>query len=109
MEMAYQTSKLQKLCEDHKYAIRHLGPANATKLRNRLDDIEAADSVIHLIAGNPHPLKRERKGQLSISLAGGMRLIIKPNHNAGPEIDDGSVDWAAVTSVTVCFIGDYHD
>ena len=73
MDMAFQTSKLQKLCEDHKYAIRHLGSANATKLRNRLDDITAADNVINLIAGNPHPLKRERKGQLSISLAGGVR------------------------------------
>lgn len=109
MEMAYQTSKLQKLCEDHKYAIRHLGPANATKLRNRLDDIEAADNVINLIAGKPHPLNRERKGQLSISLAGGMRLIIKPNHDAVPSKSDGSVDWVAVTSVTVCHIGDYHD
>lgn len=109
MEIAFQTSKLQKQCEDEKHAIRRLGPTNAAKLRNRLDDIEAAKNVIDLITGNPHPLKGERKGQLSISLAGGMRLIIKPNHDAIPRIADGSVDWLAVTSVTVCFIGDYHD
>ena len=82
MEMAFQTSTLRKQCEDEKHAIRRLGPTNAAKLRNRLDDIEAADNVINLIAGKPHHLHRERKGQLSISLAGGMRLIIKPNHNA---------------------------
>ena len=109
MEITFQTSKLQKLCEDHKHAVRNLGPNNATKLRNRLADIEAAENVTNLIAGKPHPLQRERKGQLSISLAGGTRLIIKPNHDTISKKSDGSVDWVAVTSVTVCYIGDYHD
>lgn len=109
MEITFQTSKLQKLCEDQKYAVRNLGPNNAAKLRNRLADIEAAENVTNLVAGKPHPLKRERKGQLSISLAGGTRLIIKPNHDAIPRKSDGSVDWVAVTSVAVCYIGDYHD
>lgn len=109
MEMAFQTSTLQKLCENENFAIHRLGPTNATKLRNRLADIEAAENVTNLVAGRPHPLKGERKGQLSISLAGGTRLVIKPNHDAIPRKSDGSVDWMAVTSVTVCYIGDCHD
>ncbi len=109
MEITFQTSTLQKICENPKIATRHLGPDNATKLQRRLDDILAAENVTDLIAGKPHPLRRDREGKLSISLAGGTRLIIKPNHDPVPSKCDGSVDWKAVTAVTVCFIGDYHD
>ena len=109
MEVTFQTSKLQRICENSKYATRLLGLNDATKLQRRLDDIVAAQNVTDIVAGRPHPLKRDRAGKLSISLASGKRLVIKPNHDAVPRNSDGSVDWAAVTAVTVCFIGDYHD
>ncbi len=109
MEITFQTSKLQKICENSQYATRLLGPDNASKLRVRLDDIVAAHNVTDIVAGKPHPLLGDRAGQLSISLTGGTRLIIKPNHDIVPRKSDGSVDWIAVTAVTVCYIGDYHD
>ncbi len=109
MEISFQTSKLQKLCENLEFASRRLGPDNATKLRRRLADIIAADNVTDIIAGNPHSLKGDREGQFSVSLAGGTRLVFKPDHDTVPKRKDGSVNWASVTSITVCFIGDYHD
>jgi len=86
-----------------------LGLDNAKKLRHRLGDIAAAENVTDLVAGNPHPLRGNRDGQLSISLAGGTRLVIKPSCSAIPQKSDGGIDWAAVKAVTVYFIGDYHD
>ena len=109
MEITFQTSTLHKICENSKFANRRLGPDNATKLQRRLDDILAAENVTDIMAGRPHPLQGDLEGHLSISLAGGARLIIKPNHHPVPSKSDGSVDWTAVTAVTVCFIGDYHD
>ena len=109
MEITFQTLTLHKICEDPSFATRRLGSDNATKLQRRLDDILAAEKVTDIKAGNPHPLQRDLEGHLSISLVGGARLIIKPNHDPVPSKNDGSVDWTAVTAVTVCFIGDYHD
>lgn len=109
MEITFQTAKIEKLCKDPTYATRRLGKNNAIKLQRRLDDILAAEKVSDIVAGKPHPLGRDRRGQLSISLVGGTRLVIKPNHDPIPRKSDGSIDWAAVTAATVCYIGDYHD
>ncbi len=108
MEITFQTSKLHKICENPKFATLRLGPDNATKLQHRLDDILAAEKVTDIKAGKPHPLRGDLEGHLSISL-GGTRLIIKLSHDPAPSKSDGSVDWTAVTAVTVFFIGDYHD
>lgn len=109
MEITFPTSKLRKICENTLYATRLLGPDNASKLRARLDDIVAAQNVTDIIAGKPHPLLGDRAGQFSISLAGGTRLVIEPHHDTVPRKSDGSVDWVAVTAISVCYIGDYHD
>lgn len=109
MEISFETTKLRRLCENSNYAIRRFGPKCATRLQRRLDDIVAANNVAELNAGKPHPLRGNRSGQLSISLIDGTRLVIQPSHDIIPKNKDGSIDWVAVTAVTVCYIGDYHD
>ena len=110
MEINYHDRKLRKLCEDNREAVRSLGQNSAKKLQSRLSDIEAALNVQDLPpVGNPHPLIGDRQGQFSIGLAGGQRLVFKPNHNPVPKKDDGGINWTRVTSVTIVFIGDYHD
>ena len=110
MQINYYDRKLHKLCENNREAVRRLGPDSAKKLQSRLSDIGAAACVQDLPpVGNPHPLVRDRQGQFSIGLAGGKRLVFVPNHNPVPKKDDGSINWTLVTSVTIVFIGDYHD
>ncbi len=109
MRLNYEAAKLKRLCENLNFAVRRLGPNNAAKLRTRMLDLADAQNVRELTAGDPHPLRGDRKGQLAIKLDGGTRLVIKPNHDKIPRSDDGGIDWAAVTAVTICFIGDYHD
>lgn len=42
-------------------------------------------------------------------LAGGKRLVFEPDQDPVPKKEDGGLDWARVTAITVVEIGDYHD
>ncbi len=109
MEIDFSDKKLKKLCEKLREAETALGADNAKKLRTRMSELDAANHVRELVAGRPHHLERERLGQFSVDLAGGKRLVFKPNHEPIPVDNHGSIDWAKVTSITIVYIGDYHD
>ncbi|OAI09218.1 killer suppression protein HigA [Methylomonas methanica] len=109
MEIHFKDKKIRELCEKRAAAEKKLGAACARKLRTRLDDLDAASKVTELVAGNPHPLKGDRKGQFSLDLTGGWRLVFSPDHDPCPRHDDQSVDWSRVTIICIEFIGDYHD
>lgn len=109
LEIKYKNGKLEKLSLISKVADRELGPKSAQKLRTRLAEIDAGSSVAELIAGRPHPLKGNRLGEFALDLAGGDRLVFMPSANPPPLKDDGGIDWSNVKSVTIIFIGDYHD
>ena len=109
MKFGYKNKKLQDLCEKNAVAHKKLGTDCARKLILRLQALEAAERVTDLVAGNPHPLKGDREGEVSLDLAGGWRLTFVPAHDPYPATPDGSIDWAQVTIVTIEYIGDYHD
>jgi proteic killer suppression protein len=109
MRINYLDEKLRKLCETRREAEKKLGAECAKKLRTRLSDLDAATHVRELIAGHPHPLERDQPGQFAVNLAGGKRLVFEPDHESIPKDDQGNIDWSQVTSITIVFIGDYHD
>jgi len=109
MKINFIDSKIRKLCENSREAEKKLGSDSAKKLRGRLSDLEAVAHVRELMVGRPHPLERDRLGEYAIDLAGGKRLIFKPNHKPMPVYKYGNINWAEVTSITIVFIGDYHD
>jgi toxin HigB-1 len=109
MEITFGDRKLQKLCEQPAIAQKKLGASGARKLRSRLADLLAAETVQDLIAGRPHPLKGDRAGQFAVDLDGGNRLVFESAHDPIPYKDDGSIDWSNVSQVCIVFIGDYHD
>ncbi len=108
MDIYFASKKLEKLCSDSREAMRILGADSARKLRARLADLQAADTVSELVAGRPHPLTGKRAGQFALDLAGGQRLVFQPKR-AGPAKAAGAVDWKRVIAVEIVFIGDYHD
>jgi proteic killer suppression protein len=81
----------------------------ARKLRSRLADLAAANSVAELIAGRPHPLEHDRIGQFAVDLSGGYRLVFVPANEPIPRHEDLAIDWSHVTIVCIEYIGDYHD
>ena len=109
MEIDFKDKKLRELCEQKRVAERKLGAACARKLRSRLADLQAANSVTDLVAGRPHPLGEDRAGQFAVDLEGGRRLVFEPDHNPGPFRDVGGTDWSRVMRVRIVYLGDYHD
>ena len=109
MEITFRDSKLRKLCEQQAVAKNKLGQVCARKLRSRLSDLQAAESVQELTAGRPHPLKGDRHGQFALNLQGGVRLVFEPANDPVPFNQNGSISWAKVSKVCIVFIGDYHD
>lgn len=79
MKVTFKTVKLRKFCE-----LKSSSP----KLRTRLADLIAAESVQDLVYGKPHPLKGKRLGQFAVSLEGAQRLVFEPSNMAIPKSVD---------------------
>lgn len=109
MDVDFADARIRALCESQRAANRTLGTNSARRLRARISDLMAASKVGDLVAGGPHPLKGDREGQFAVSLAGGHRLVFRPNEEPPPTLDSGQFDWPNVTSVMITFVGDYHD
>ncbi len=109
MLIVYRSNDLKQTCLQERRMQKELGAKGAKKLKGRLSDLAAAARVTDLVAGHPHPLKGDRRGQFAVSLDGGRRLVFEPANEPVPQHEDGSVDWSHVTAVRIVFIGDYHD
>ncbi len=109
MKISYKSDKVRKICESESIAQKKLGKDGAKTLRARVIDLKAAQFVSDLIAGNPHPLKVDRKEQFALNLADGKRLIFTPDHgDQVPKSTDDSIDWQKVTDIRIEEIVDYH-
>ena len=109
MKISFLDADIEALCKQSKLATRELGVESAKKLQRRLSELFAATVVAELVAGRPHPLKRDRAGQFALDLHGGCRLIFKPAKQPPPIKADGSIDWAQVDDITILEAGNYHD
>lgn len=107
MKISYANSQLQKLCDDERKATQKLGADSAQKLRNRIDDLVAAEKLADVRVGKPHPLVGDLAGCFAFSLAGGWRLVLRPID--APLNKTGDIDWPAVRSVQIYKIENYHD
>jgi len=109
MDIFFAEGKLQKLCEQQSSAQKKLGEVCARKLRSRLADLRAAESVKDIASGRPHPLKGDRAGEFALNLEGAKRLVFKPASDPIPYREDRSIDWFKISSIYIVFVGDYHD
>ncbi len=110
MDILFASAALERLCSLEREGKKQLGDRSAKKLRTRLADLQAASRVTDLIAGRPHPLKRDRLGgQFALDLDGGLRLVFESANDPVPCDAAGHVIWAQVTEIRIVYIGDYHD
>ena len=112
MEIAFADGRLRDLCDSSGALRRKHGADGEKKIRRRLDELHAATTLAE-IGTLPGPrceeLKGARKGQLSVRLHGGFRLIFRPTQQPAPCKPDGGLDWTAVDAVHVLAIEDYHE
>lgn len=108
MEIEFASDDLKALCEVEKVAKRKLGPESAKKLKSRLSDLEAVETVAAIVVGSPHPLRGDRDGQFAVSLHGGDRLVFEAADEPVPKREK-KTDWTRVRRVRIIYVGDYHD
>ncbi len=110
MDVSFSTTKLQKLCASGRDLQRQLGTAGAKKAKSHLASIAAAATLAEFrhLPGHCHELEADRAGQLALNLPDGKRLVFEPTDDPPPTKPDGGLDWAAVRSVRILEIGDYH-
>lgn len=111
MVVYFHTSKLQKACCSGKEAVRAYGAQLARKLMQRLQELDAADTLADVARVPPprcHELKGDRAGQLSVDLQHPYRLLFIPANEPVPRLADGGLDWLRVTEIEIIGVADTH-
>ena len=111
MDIYFTDKKFEKQCNQHSLLDRKQGQNRANRIRQRLDDLRAANSLhdMKFLGGRCHELRGDRSGQLSLDLDHPYRLIFVPGNNPIPRLEDGGLDWKQITSVQIIGIEDTHD
>ena len=110
MDVEFSTKKLMKACSSEKAMKAKWGPELAKKLKRRLADLEAANTLeeVRNLPGRCPELREDRKGQLAMDLVHPLRLLFRPNHDPVPAKPDGGLDWQQITGIEVLEVCDYH-
>ena len=109
MVILFKNKKLKKILSDQKALVKHFGPGQAKKIKQRLLELQAAEnlhilrSLSHLRA---HELTAKRAGQVSLDLKHPYRLLIVPAYDDPPLKDDGGLDWERVTKIMILEVED---
>jgi len=110
VDISFESKRLQKECTEGARGIRKYGPVCARKLRARLSDLEAAESLkqMYSLPGRLHPLTGDLNGTYSLDLEHPLRLLLVPEHDPPKILEDGGVDEQAVTAIRIIGIADTH-
>ena len=107
MKLTFKSNKIKRCCEDPSFAQKIFGSLIATKLVQRVNELESAVNLLD-IKRNPaarlHALDGARKDQFAIDLVGPFRLIIKPI--SGEDVK--TVNIESITIVRIEEVIDYH-
>jgi len=111
MKIKFSSDKFGKICNRQGLLIRKYGPERAKRIRQRLDDLEAAGTLgdFRFLPGRCHELTGDLEGLLSLDLDGPYRLYFRPAHDPPPSKADGGLDWSNVTEVIIEKVYDPHD
>lgn len=102
LEVAFATKALRDLCEREAKASKALGALAAHRLKQRLADFFAAETVAELPRVS---IPQGGRLEIEVELADNVVLVFRPNHNDTPATRDGGVDWRRVTRIQIVRIG----
>ena len=111
MDIIFGSSKLRKDCCDDKRARGRWGPRQAKLIRQRLDELRAAEvleQIRHLPQARCHELRGARAGQLSVDVVHPYRLVFEVVGPV-PRKPDRGLDWTGVKQVRILEVGDTHE
>ena len=111
MDIAFQARRLERTFNSETGLQTVYGNRMARTIQSRLAVLEAAGTLSE--AGDRpalrlHQLTGGLRGSFAIDLVHPYRLILRPNHSPVPLKDDGGIDIAQVTAITIMEVVDYH-
>jgi len=111
MEITFKNNKLEKTFNSDKKLQKAYGVLCARKIRTRLDDLHAADSLedMKLLPGRCHELVGNKKGQFSLDVEQPYRLIFEIGHKDIKSKETGGLDWTSVIAVKIIGVENTHD
>ena len=99
--IAFDSLWLREVCENREKADAELGSTVARALRNRLADLDAANSAADLVAGSPRVIKDGELEYMAVNLQEGLRIEFTANHVRNPADDPDHIDWANVSRIKI--------
>jgi proteic killer suppression protein len=105
LNLSFDNKNLRLICEDEIKAQEQLGTETAFKLKSRLADMRAADSVTDLVVGNPREILNQDNPAFKIDLSLDECIIFTPVHSKLPVLSDGKIDWHNVSRIKLISIG----
>jgi len=110
LEVVFATRELEKKLGSDKARRKHFGDETGRRVARRLLELGAAPSLGSLrnAPGRCHELGEDRKGQLAVTITSNYRLVFEPADEPTAQLDDGGLDWSAVTKVRILEVTDYH-
>ncbi len=111
MQIYFKEKKLQKACESKRLSDKRWGSDNAKKIRQRLLELKAADTLADVSKLPParcHDLFGDRRGQFAVDVKQPYRLVFEPADNPVPLRPDGSIDKSSVRSIQILEVENYH-
>ena len=110
MEIFFARKTLWKTCNVSKLLRKRHGERRARLISQRLGELSAADTLEVMRAlpqAQCHELTGNRKGQLTVALDGGWRLVFRPREPVHYK-PDGGLDWKRTTAIEIVQVVDYH-
>jgi len=107
----FRTKKLRDLCSKEKEGVKALGANCAKRLRQRLMELSAAESLADIPHAPPprlHALTGDRDGQFSVDLAHPYRLLFILADDPLPLNENNEIDRARVREIEIIDITDTH-
>lgn len=101
MEIAFETRTLRRVCEERNFAIQKLGENVAAKLRHRLADLRAAESIYDIMAGNPRIINDGDASKIRINLTKNCFVLFCGNHVNNPRKNTDEIDWLRVRRIKI--------
>lgn len=111
MDIGFAKKKTGRIFNSERLLVKAYGARQAEEIQDRYFVLRAAPTLAGVPTKPPerrHELKGQRKGEFAVDLVGPFRLIFKPNHDPVPRKEDGGIDVARVTSITILGVEDYH-
>src|SRR5438067_1328706 len=109
MNIEFGTKNMREACSSDKSMCRTYGDRMARKLRQRLAELEAVETLADLSrmpATGFHELEADRKGQLAVDLVDPHRLIFVPDSDPPPTKADWGTGLGEVKGIVVVEVVD---